>query len=548
MMRQHWVRLDNASNMFLAARSDVDPKVFRLGAEMDHEVDPALLHEALEKTYEKYPLYHAVLRRGVFWYYLQDSDLRPEVTAELTAPCAPIYQADRRTLLFRVMHHRRRISLEVFHALSDGTGALWFLTDLVTAYVRLRFPTGRPTDPGADDATEAAGGSGAAEASAGTGAMPGEDLDDPAAHEPVHDLTGDSFAHYFRRRRRPGSDAWQARAAFTQEAEAEDRVLGVGPRGADADPGPRDVTGSRDGTGDVAGADGSTEDSADAPRRVSVGRRRLSLRRRVYRVRGTRTPDHRTRVVELTMPAAAVIALARAEGVALTMYLTAVFFEAVRRAAEHDALTLAATVPVNLRQFFPSTSARNFFATTRVEHAYRSGPNDLGAVARTLERDFRAKATAEALEGKLRRFLRFERHPALRIMPRPVKDVLLSGINRASNRGLSVAVSNLGRVVLPEPVSDHVGRLAFEVSAVRPQFCAISHAGRLTVTFTSPFVETDHVREFARILTGAGVEISVAAGRVTGQELAEAFEDHEGDGGLEGDGGPEGDEPQEDAS
>ena len=52
----------------------------------------------------------------------------------------PIYQADRRTLLFRVMHHRRRISLEVFHALSDGTGASWFLSDLVTAYVGLRHP------------------------------------------------------------------------------------------------------------------------------------------------------------------------------------------------------------------------------------------------------------------------------------------------------------------------------------------------------------------------------------------------------------------------
>ena len=35
------------------------------------------------------------------------------------------------------MHHRRRISLEVFHALSDGTGASWFLSDLVTAYVGL---------------------------------------------------------------------------------------------------------------------------------------------------------------------------------------------------------------------------------------------------------------------------------------------------------------------------------------------------------------------------------------------------------------------------
>lgn len=122
--RRHWVRLDNASNIFPAARSDVDPKVFRMSAELDHEVDPALLQDALEETFARFPLYHAVLRRGVFWYYLQDSDLHPQVEPETEHSCAPLYQADRRTLLFRVLHHRRRLSLEVFHALSDGTGAL----------------------------------------------------------------------------------------------------------------------------------------------------------------------------------------------------------------------------------------------------------------------------------------------------------------------------------------------------------------------------------------------------------------------------------------
>src|SRR5699024_10686389 len=119
-----------------AARSDVDPKVFRLGAELDHDVDPALLQDALEETFERFPLYHAVLRRGVFWYYLQDSDLRPEASAETEQVCAPLYQPDRRTLLFRVVHHRRRGSLEVVHALSDGPGALLFLPDLPGAAAR----------------------------------------------------------------------------------------------------------------------------------------------------------------------------------------------------------------------------------------------------------------------------------------------------------------------------------------------------------------------------------------------------------------------------
>ncbi|HLS33706.1 MAG TPA: alcohol acetyltransferase, partial [Brevibacterium sp.] len=146
--RPAWVRLDNASNIFLAARSDADPKVFRVSAELDHDVDPHLLQTALDEVYDRYPLYHAVMRRGVFWYYLQESRLRPAVTPEAEHTCAALYQVDRRSLLFRVVHHERRVSLEVFHALSDGTGALWFLTDLLDAYVGLRHPApAAPQEP-----------------------------------------------------------------------------------------------------------------------------------------------------------------------------------------------------------------------------------------------------------------------------------------------------------------------------------------------------------------------------------------------------------------
>ncbi|APX34149.1 alcohol acetyltransferase [Brachybacterium sp. P6-10-X1] len=478
MSREAWVRLDNASNIFLAARSEVDPKVFRLSAELDHEVDPQLLQEALESTYERYRLYHAVLRRGVFWYYLQDSDLQPQVIAEETAPCAPIYQADRRTLLFRVMHHHRRISLEVFHALADGTGALWFLTDLVAAYVRRRFPD--PALPGSDEPDR----DGAAAPAAAA----------PAPTEPVHHLTTDDFVHYFRRRRRRRRpDAWAERAAFSREAAPAPLTVAV----------------------DVEDDESEAREERPAPPDSPV-----------HHLRGTRTPDSRPRLVELTMPAAPVLGLARAEGAALTMYLTAVLFDAVRRSSGGlgKARTLAASVPVNLRQFFPSTSARNFFATTRIQHTYGEGDDSLGRICRALECDFRAKASADHLEHNLRRFLRFERMPLLRVVPRPLKDVILSQVNRANNRGLTVAVSNLGRVTMPEPSAAHVQRLLFHVSAVRPQISVISHGDVLTISFTSPFVETDHVREFVRILTDAGVDVSVAAARTTEAELAAAGE------------------------
>lgn len=481
MTRRAWVRLDNASNIFLAARSDADPKVFRISAEMDHEVDPQLLQEALDATYDRYRLYHAVLRSGVFWYYLQDSDLRPLVTAEELPTCAPIYQADRRTLLFRVMHHRRRISLEVFHALSDGTGASWFLSDLVTAYVGLRHPE-------SDHPLQDAGGIFDPRTPPGR-REPGDQAGDDAA-EQARELTGDSFAHYFRRRRRPRLPA--SESAFGRAAAPA-----------------------------VPTVELAVRSSPDAPR--EPGRSRRAQRTKVHRIRGTRTPDNRTRVVELTMPTAEVLALARAEGVALTMYLTAVFFESVRRSSGGltRTRTVAASVPVNLRQFFPSTSPRNFFATTRVEHTYGAGADDLGSICRQLESQFRPKSTPEALEEKLRRFLRFERMPVLRIVPRPLKDVILKLVNHGSNRSLTIAVSNLGRLSLPEPADSHVGRMLFHVSAARPQLSVASHADLLTLSFTSPLTETDHIREFARLLSASGVEVTVAVVRVTETELAE---------------------------
>ena len=498
MNRPAWVRLDNASNIFLAARSDADPKVFRISAEMEHDVDPLLLQAALEEIYDRYPLYHAVMRRGVFWYYLQDSDLRPVVTQEDEHTCAALYQVDRRSLLFRVVHHERRISLEVFHALSDGTGALWFLTDLLDSYLRLRDPaSARPQE--ADPEAVILDHPDAPDQAADLHADPSEAAADALG------LTPDSFAHYFRRRRRRDRLTEDGAATAHDEAESDTPT-------ADETP----TTGTA--------KDRPTAEAAPAarPRRrpAAVGRRTVHG---VHRVRGTRTPDNRPRLVELSMPATQVLALARAQGVSMTMYLTGLFFEAVRLSAGGlgRSQTIAASVPVNLRQFFPSNSPRNFFATVRVEHTYGQGDDDLGAICRNLEEQFGPEATPEALERKLRRFIRFERMPLLRILPRGLKDVILGLVNIANNRGLTVAVSNLGRVALPEPAESRVRRMMFHVTAVRPQFCSMSHDGMLTVSFTSPFTETDHVREFARMLAAGGVDVSVAATRVTEDEVAE---------------------------
>ncbi|MDD4565223.1 MAG: hypothetical protein PHE79_07105 [Eubacteriales bacterium] len=130
-----WTRLDNASKVFPATYHNKDTKVFRATCELTEDVDSEVLQQALDITMESFTLYKAVLRRGVFWYYLESTDIRPIVEIESLPVCAPIYIKDKRNLLFRVYYYYKRINVEIFHALSDGTGALWFIQNLVHHYL-----------------------------------------------------------------------------------------------------------------------------------------------------------------------------------------------------------------------------------------------------------------------------------------------------------------------------------------------------------------------------------------------------------------------------
>ncbi len=132
-----WRRLENVSKVFPATWDMKDPKVFRLTCALHEAVEPDALQKAVDTALEDFPLYKSVLRRGIFWYYLELSEIRPVVQEENNAICAPIYIGLKNNLLFRVFYYCNRINLEVFHALADGAGALHFLKTIVYQYFKL---------------------------------------------------------------------------------------------------------------------------------------------------------------------------------------------------------------------------------------------------------------------------------------------------------------------------------------------------------------------------------------------------------------------------
>ncbi|MBO4980095.1 MAG: hypothetical protein J6D16_06780, partial [Clostridia bacterium] len=119
-----WVRLDNSAKIYPAARRRNWSNVFRQSVTLSEEIDVDILRSALAITVKRFPSIAARLRRGLFWYYLQQLDTPPEIRQEQSYPLVYMSGREMRTCALRVLVYGRRVAVEFFHSLTDGNGAL----------------------------------------------------------------------------------------------------------------------------------------------------------------------------------------------------------------------------------------------------------------------------------------------------------------------------------------------------------------------------------------------------------------------------------------
>ncbi len=135
---ERWRRLDNTAKIFPVIASENLSNVFRISAVLKDEVDPGTLQRALEEILPQFEGFSVRLRRGFFWYYFENNKRMPVIERETTYPCKYIDPHSNQLYLFRVTYFGRRINLEVFHAITDGLGAVNFLKALVYRYLDIK--------------------------------------------------------------------------------------------------------------------------------------------------------------------------------------------------------------------------------------------------------------------------------------------------------------------------------------------------------------------------------------------------------------------------
>lgn len=405
-----WRKLDNAAKAFPATASKKDARVFRFYCELKEDVRQEVLQEALDKTLEKYPLFKTVLRRGLFWFYLEESDFRPIVKEEYKRPCSILYVEDETKFLFRVNYFKCRINFEVFHVLTDGTGASHFIKELVKNYLVLRYPEEHlRLEPVEDEFMT------------------------------IRDQELDSFTKYY---------------------------------------------------------------TEDAPKHAK-------RKKKAYQFHGVKFDFDELQVTEGVLSVREVLKKAKAYGVSMTVYLTAVLFCAFQkemsiRQMRHPVVFM---VPVNLRKFFPSESMTNFFGWIDPGYQFGKGKDSFEEVLEETKRFFAEELTKDKMAARMNSYISLEKHPILRFAPLALKNWSIQAGAYVQSRDLTAIFSNMGTVNLPEEFRPYIQNFGVYTSTPKIELCMCSFEDDLVLNFTSQFDSMNVQRNFFKILKEQGIHI-----------------------------------------
>ncbi len=407
-MKNNWNRLDNAAKIFPSASRKTDTQVFRLSCELYEAVIPEILQQALNETLEVFKVYQCILKRGIFWYYLESSDLMPIVREEYKYPCQPIYNKNIKTLLFEVTYYNTRINLEVFHVLTDGTGAMHFLRQLLTKYLALVNGLKEPV------------------------------LDYDASRIQMSD---DSFLKYY-------NDSIKVKKAKKTSACV---------------------------------------------------------------LKGFQYTEDRLKIIAGLTSVKELLDAAHRYNTTLTVFLCACFMNAISESVPVRAKKkpIILSVPVNLRKYFPSESARNFFSVVYVGYDYWRSSGELEDVIKSIDEDFKRQLSKENLANIINSFANVEHNIFARIAPLFFKDFVLKRAYSLSKRWNTAAVSNIGVIKMPEELKPYINAFYLSAATLKVQLCLCSYEDKLSISFTAPFLSTDIQRRFFRKLTDMGIGVEV---------------------------------------
>jgi len=141
MENKLWRKLDNSAKIYpLSTGIEYNP-IFRLSVILIEKIEIDILRKAVDLALLEYEVFKVRLREGFFWHYFEKNNKEPIVEIETDYPCKNIDTKENNDYLFKITYYKNKINIDVFHALTDGNGALEFFKEIIYKYLEIKNDT-----------------------------------------------------------------------------------------------------------------------------------------------------------------------------------------------------------------------------------------------------------------------------------------------------------------------------------------------------------------------------------------------------------------------
>lgn len=249
-----------------------------------------------------------------------------------------------------------------------------------------------------------------------------------------------------------------------------------------------------------------------------------------YHIGGTVEKPDVLNNVRMTMPLAEIEAKAKEYSCTVTDFLVSVMLHSLQEVRSEDRRRrrlplLNISVPVNLRNVFGGRTLRNYSSYVNLGVDVRNGNLSFEDIVKEVSTKKKWMMLPSQLMPKISANVSLEDNPAIRVIPRVIKDPIISIIDLLKgDRFCSHTLSNLGKIRVPEQMRPFVRDFDFILGRQRRKSgaCAcVSYGDSLNMNFSRRIREAGFERCFARKMRSLGVSLRMV-------ELPDESEDNVG--------------------
>jgi len=241
----------------------------------------------------------------------------------------------------------------------------------------------------------------------------------------------------------------------------------------------------------------------------------LNKKKKAYHIQSRKLPYDQLQFFEIHSNAKVFKEKAKELKVGISAYIGAQLMMAIHddRSLVNRKKNITISVPVNLRNYYPSDTMRNFFNSVDVTHEF-NGKESLESLALEFDQKLKEALEPEYIQKQMNRYESMERLFFTRVVPLHIKQAVIRFFAKKESKRVTAVLSNLGRIDFPDSQKQFIKGISDFCSTDKLFITVTSFGDDICFGIASAYSSTSVIRNLISNFQQDGAEFTLYASEV----------------------------------